>query len=134
MADKVGRGRARRDPHHAYGAEPFGTEVRHRLNVVSVRTILTARIYQFTRVVAGRAADDNDDVALARQLACGVLALLGWLTDRVDETDVGLGESPPDERDQVLYPLDRLRGLRGNADARMLVELQHVFLVQHDIE
>ena len=44
------------------------------------------------------------------------------------------GKPPSNQRDQVPHPLDRLRRLGGNADARMLVERQHVLLVQHDVE
>ena len=71
---------------------------------------------------------------LARQLDGGALALLGRMTDRIDETDVGLRESPSNQRDQVSHPLDRLRRLGGNADARMFLEPQHIALVQHDVE
>ena len=100
-------------------SEPFRTKIRLGLDVMDARTMAAARVHQLTRVVAVRAADDDDDVASARQLDGGVLPLLRRLADRVDEADVGLRESPSNQRDQVPHPLDRLRRLRGDADARM---------------
>src|SRR5438093_12833361 len=71
---------------------PIGIDVAFRLNVMDARTVTAARVHELTRVVAARAANDDDDVALACQRDRGVLALLCRLTDRVDESDVGLRE------------------------------------------
>ena len=91
--DVVRRGRAGRDADRVRVAEPFRTQIRLGLDVVDLRTMVAARVHQLARVVAVRAADDDDDVALARQLERGVLALLRRLADRVDEADVGLRET-----------------------------------------
>ena len=56
------------------------------------------------------------------------------MTHGVDESDVGFGESLSNQRHEMLDPADRLRRLRGNADARMFVERQHIVLVQDDVE
>src|SRR5437899_12700002 len=130
----VWRGRAGRDADCARPAEPFRTKIRLRLDVVHVRTDAAARVYELARVVAVRAADDDDDVTLAGQLESGALALLRRLTDRVDEADVGAGKSTPDERDEVSHPVDRLRRLGRNAYPRMFGELQHIVLVLHNVE
>ena len=124
--DLVRRRRAGRDAHGARVEEPFRTKVRLGLDVVHARTVAAARVHELTRVVAVRAADDDDDVASARQLDGGVLTLLGRLADRVDEADVGLREPPSNQRDQVSHPVDRLRRLSGDADARMFLERQHI--------
>src|SRR5947199_6941420 len=78
------------DAHCPRRQEPIGIEVAFRLNVMDARTMTAARVHELTRVVAARAANDDDDVALACQRDRGVLALLCRLTDRVDESDIGL--------------------------------------------
>src|SRR2546422_6712523 len=95
------------------------------------RTMAAARVHEFTRVVAARAADDDDDVALTCQIDRGVLALLGRMTDRIGESDVGLRESPPNQSDQGSDSVDWLSRLRGNSQARTFLECQHIALVQH---
>src|SRR4030095_15446673 len=88
-----------------------------------------ARLDELARVVAVRAADDHDDLALAREILGSLLPLFGGLTDGVDEPHVGARKPSPDERDQAPHVLDRLRGLRGDADARMRREPPHIVLV-----
>ena len=56
--------------------EPLRAKIRLGLDVMDVRTVARARLHELARVVAGRAADDDDDVGTARQLDGGVLALL----------------------------------------------------------
>jgi hypothetical protein len=85
-------------------------------------------------VVAVRAADHDDDIGLTCEVPCGILTVLGRPADGVDEADVGLGELPPDESDQVPHILDRLRRLGGDAYARMRVEHGDVVIVQDDVE
>ena len=93
-----------------------------------------AGVHELTRVVAVGAADDDDDVALARQIDRGSLTLLRRLAHRVEETDLRLRKPASDQRDQVPHPVDRLRRLRGNADAWMGVEPLDVLFVEHDVE
>src|SRR6266542_3449878 len=52
------------------------------------------------------------------------------------ERQMPLSESPElvDNWEFLYERLDRLRGLRGDADAWMLLERQHRFLLEHDVE
>jgi len=52
------------------------------------RTVPLARRYQLARVVAVRAADDDDDVAAVREVVRGGLALFRRMADGVDEVNV----------------------------------------------
>ena len=120
-------------PHGARREEPVGGDLCVCLDVVNVRTVASARVHQFSRVVAACAADDNDDVTVARQRDRRILALLGGLTDRIDKSDIRGRKARPDERDETSHLVERLRRLRRDADARTLVERQHVGLVDDDI-
>src|SRR5258705_12384194 len=64
--DMVGRGRARRNPDGACALEPFRTDSRLGLNVFKVCAVLAAGRHELAAAVAGRAANDNDDVSVAR--------------------------------------------------------------------
>ena len=64
----------------------------------------------------------------------GVLALLGGMADGIDEADVGSRKVASNQLDQMSDPIDRLRRLSGNADARMSGEPLHVALVEDDVE
>src|SRR5436190_4752388 len=83
----VGRGRAGGDAHGAGGGEPFLPKIRLTLNVVHARAPVATGVHELARVVAVCAADDDDDVALARELDGGALTLLGRQAHRVDEAD-----------------------------------------------
>src|SRR5438093_8383214 len=96
--------------------------------------MLAARVHKLTGVVAVLSAHDDDDVALTCQVDGCALALLRWVTHGIDEANVRLRESLSHQRDQVTHPLDRLCGLGTNAKTRMFPELQHIMLVQHDVE
>ena len=53
--------------------------------MMHVRAVTAAGVHQLARVVAVRAADDDDDVALARQVEGGGLPLFRRLADRIEE-------------------------------------------------
>ena len=55
---------------------------------------------------------------LPRQFNCGVLALLRWPANGVNESHFGLGKSLTDQSDQAPHLFNRLRRLRGDAEAR----------------
>ena len=111
----VWRRRARGDAHRTCTHDPFRSNVRLRLDVVHVRTMLAARVHKLTGVVAVLSAHDDDDVALTCQVDGCALALLRWVTHGIDEANVRLRESLSHQRDQVTHPLDRLCGLGTNA-------------------
>src|SRR3989442_346253 len=96
--------------------------------------MMATRVYELTGVVAILSAYDDDDVALTCQVDGRALALLCWLTHGIDEANVRLRESLSHQRDKVTHPVDRLCRLGSNAETRMFLELQHVMLVQHDVE
>ena len=102
--------------------------------MVDTGTVATARPHELLRVVAVGAADDHDHVAGARQLARGVLMLLGRPADRVDEADLRSREPLADEPHEVLHPFDRLRRLSRDSDPRMFLEVHDVLFVQHHVE
>ena len=54
--------------------------------------ITAARPDQFVGVVAVGAADDDHHIALLGQFSGGMLALLCWLADGVNEPDFGMNE------------------------------------------
>src|SRR5207247_4937561 len=96
--------------------------------------MMAARVHKLTGVVAILSAHDDYDVALTCQVDGRALPLLRWVTHGVDEANVGLRESLSHQRDKVTHPSDRLCGLGSNAETRMFLELQHIMLVQHDVE
>ena len=98
------------------------------------RAVTAACRHQFTRVVAVRAADDQDHLALPRQFDGGGLALFGRLANRVVVTDFGTGKPLPDQAHQVPHPFDRLRRLRGDAKARAFLQPVHVRVGEDDVE
>ena len=116
------------------GLEPFGADVRVGLDVVHAGAVARAGLHQLARVVAGPAADHDDDVRLTRHLDGRGLPVLGGLAHGVDEAHLRLRESLADQRDQVPHPLDRLRRLSGHAEPWMLLEREDVVVVQHDVE
>ena len=96
--------------------------------------MVAAGVHELMGVVAVLSADDDDDVALACQVDGRALALLRRVTHGIDEANVGVRESLPHQRHKVTHLLDRLGGLGGNAEARMALELQHITIVQYDVE
>ena len=130
----VGRRCAGREPHHVRGAEPLGADVRIGLHVMHARAVPTARPYQFARVVARPASDDDNDVGLARDVDRGGLPVFGRLADGVDEAHLRLREPPPDQIDEAPHFRDRLRRLGGHAEAWALFERENVVIVKNDVE
>jgi hypothetical protein len=96
--------------------------------------MMAARVHELTGVVAVLSAHDDYDIALTCQVDGRALALLGRVTHGIDEANVRLRESLSDQRDEVTHPIDWLCGLGSNAETRMFLELQHIMLVQHDVE
>ena len=90
--------------------------------------------HQLARVVAVRAADHDDDVALLREFHCGVLTLLRRLADRIHKAHFGSGEALAHQLHQCAHARNGLRGLGHDAEARTLGQLRHIFRRQHDIE
>ena len=62
------------------------------------------------------------------------LALLGGLADGVDEAHFRLRESPSNQVSEVPHLLHLLRRLGGDADARVFLEREHVFILEYDVE
>jgi uncharacterized protein (DUF2236 family) len=96
--------------------------------------VARAGVDQLARVVARPAADDDDDVGLARHFDGGRLAILSGLAHRVDEAHFGAREPPANEIHQPSHLLHRLRRLSGDAEARMFLERQDVGVFEDDIE
>src|ERR1700761_4163392 len=70
--------------------KPFRAQILRSLHVMHVHAITAARFDELARVVAVRAADDDDDIALLRHFHRGVLPLFCRLTNGIDETDFGI--------------------------------------------
>jgi hypothetical protein len=119
----VWRRRARGDAHGTCTRDPFRSNIRLRLDVMHVRTMMAARVHELTGVVAVLSADDDDDVTLASQLDSRALALFRRVTHGIDEANVGLRESLSHQRHEGTDLLNRLGGLGGNAETRMFLEL-----------
>mgnify|MGYP006955653533 CR=1 FL=1 len=132
--DAVRRRSAGGDADGIHSGEPFRPQVRRGLHVMNAQTIVTARLHEFARVVAVRAADDHDDVAVLREFNRGALPLFGGPAHRVDETNLRLGKAPHHQPDQVPDLVDRLSRLGGNAEAWTRFQLPDVLLIQDHVE
>ena len=86
------------------------------------------------RVVAVDATDDDHDIASSRQIARGVLPLLGGLADCVLKTHLGRWKSTTDQRHELMDPFDRLSGLRNHAESGARLQSFHILLRQNDVE
>jgi len=95
---------------------------------------IPARLHKLARVVAVRAANDDDDIALAGEIDGGDLPIFRRSADRIDKANDRLRESPLDEIDNVPHFDDRLRRLRCDANPGMWLQREHVGVFQHDIE
>src|SRR5262245_55123265 len=104
--DIVRRGGAGGDAYGMHLAEPRRIQVRLGLYVVNAETIPSARLHEFTRVIAGLPTDHDNDVRCARQLDGGVLSLFGRFAHRVEKADMRAREPIPDRRDQMPHLLD----------------------------
>ena len=132
--DLVRRRRAGREADRRRVEEPFRPQLRFGLDVMDARTVPLARHDQLTRVIAVHATDNDDDIAAAREVHGSLLALFRGMTDGVDDVDVGVGESPPDQRDQfahrsigcVVCAATPIRGCSSSARTSRFV--------QHDVE
>ncbi len=81
----VRRGSASGDPQGLRVRQPCGVKIVRTLNVVHTRTMRATGGDEFARVVAVRAADHDDYIALPCEFNRRVLALFGWLANGVDE-------------------------------------------------
>src|SRR2546426_6036638 len=63
-----------------------------------------------------------------------MLALLGRLTDGIDEAHLGIGKTRSHQLDQTAHLFDRLSCLCSNAEAWPLFEFEDVRFSEHDIE
>jgi hypothetical protein len=102
--------------------------------VVDAVAVATARGDQFARVVAASATDDDDGIALAGQRLGGLLAVLGWTADGVDDAQFGPGEASGETGGQSPDSGDRLGGLGGDTEAGPFGEGIDVGLGEHHVE
>src|SRR5262245_63889485 len=91
-----------------------------------MRTMPPARLDELARVVAVRAADDDDDIALPGEVGRCDLPILRRPADRVDESDQRVRKLALDEINDMPHFCNRLRRLRGNADPRMRLEREYI--------
>src|SRR5690349_12625242 len=91
LNDLVGGGGARSNAHCPNTDEPGRAQVGIGLHMVNAGTMTLARRDQLARVVAVGAADDDDDVALLRQIDGGRLPILCRPADRVDKANERIG-------------------------------------------
>src|SRR5687768_1892175 len=113
---RVGRRGSGCDSYNVVRVKPFAAQVICCLNMMNSLTMDAARGDQLPRVVAVRAANDDDDVAALSQFHGGVLSLLGRLADGVHEAHFGLREALADQLHQFADAFDGLRGLRNDAE------------------
>lgn len=98
------------------------------------RAVLFARANEFPCVVAGRAADDDDNISrFGECYRCG-LALLSWLANCVGKPDIGIGKALANALHQGAHSFDGLRRLRRDANALVWSKGSHVFFGQHHIK
>jgi hypothetical protein len=94
LNDLVRRGSSRSDADRVGALQPFRAQILRRLHVMNAYAIPTARFHQFPRVIAVRAANDNDHVTFLRHFHRCVLALFRRLANGINETNLGLGKAP----------------------------------------
>lgn len=87
---------------------------------------------ELARVVAVSAADDNDVVAFADQIIHRVLSLFCWMADRVDETHLRAAMEPFDGFHEPQGHLNRLCGLRNDAEMRMRWDFTEIAFIEND--
>ena len=114
--------------------KPFGSQINGGLYVMHARAISRAGLHQFARVVAMRAADDDDHSALLRKFRRGVLALLGRLANGVNETNFGIWKTFANLTGQFAHALDGLGRLCGNAESGALFQREDVRFTKHHVE
>ena len=115
-------------------AKPFFAQIGGRLDVMNPRAKTRTGFDQLVRVVAVRAADDDDHVAFLRQFNRRVLPLFRRLADRVNETHFRFGKPFANQSHEPPDFVNRLRRLRNDAESRTLAKLRHVFLAKHHVE
>ena len=93
------------------------------------------QVAQSSRVLLLRgAADDHDHVACRGERLGRLLAQPRRHADGVRHAHLGQREPPANERGEVPHPLDRLRRLRGDAEARPRLQPRHVLFGRDDVE
>jgi hypothetical protein len=131
--DVVGRRRAGREPDRGRILKPRGLQIRGRLHVMDAGAVRAACSHQLARVVAARAADNDDHIALPGQLDRRALPLFGRQAHRVDEAHFRTWELRANQRDQAADAIDRLRGLRHDAQSRPLDNGIEVRVIEGDV-
>src|SRR5688572_9497844 len=101
---------------------------------MNARAMAGAGRDEFARIIAVRATDDDDDIALLREFDGGGLALLGRLANGVPEADLRIKKTRANELHEVAHALNGLRGLRDDAKACAWLKLLHILLSQYDIK
>ena len=132
--DGIRRRSSGRDADDVIGAKPFLAQIVGRLHVMHARAKTGAGFDQFMRVVAVRAADDDDHVAFLREFDGRVLPLFRRLADGVNETHFGLWKTLANQLHELPDLFNRLRGLGHHAEPRPFAEIGHVLLVQHHVK
>jgi len=127
----IGRRRASGEANRFSIVKPFSAQVAGLLNVMDTTAETRAGSDEFACVVAVRAADDNDHIALPGEFDGGGLALLGGLADSVAESDFRLWKLPAHESDQLADALNGLGGLRDDTEASARLESGNVVLGLH---
>jgi hypothetical protein len=114
--------------------KPLRPQIGCVLNVMDTRAMARTRGDQFASVVAVRAANYDNHVALLRKFdGCG-LALLGWLANRVAKAHFGIWKARADQLHEMPHTVNGLSGLRDDAEARTGPEALNVFLSQDHVE
>src|SRR5580658_5193735 len=93
-----------------------------------------ARINQLPGIVAVRATDNHDDVALSRQLNGRILALLCRLADSIHKAHFRFRKALANHLDQLANTLNGLRRLGNHPESPLRLEPGHVLFREHDIE
>src|SRR5438034_9963766 len=93
-----------------------------------------ACLHQLARVVAIGPANNDYHVRLLCQLDGGMLPLLRRLAHSVNESNLGIRKSVPQNADQVPDFFNRLRRLRRDSEPRALSKLKDIGLRQDNVE
>ena len=130
----IWRRSARRDADCFSTDKPLEPQILCMLNVVNTSAVARTGVHEFTGIVAVRAADNDDHVALLREFDGRVLALFGRLTNGVAKRDFRPWESRPNAACKVTNAFSRLCCLRNDSETRTLAERGDVFFSENDIK
>src|SRR5579883_1309943 len=106
--DGVGRRSAGGEPDERTVIEPLRPQFGGGGDEIGRAAQTTGQFDEFTAIITIWTANDDYYVRLGCQVAQRLLAVLGWLTHRIDKVNVRIPETPAHCLDQLMHALQRL--------------------------